>query len=48
MNLIEDCRRQADAVANYFDQLNTRMDRMAALVSYDWANEEKKHMEMAV
>jgi tRNA-dihydrouridine synthase B len=48
MNLIEDCGLQADAVANYFDQLNTRMDRMAALVSYDWVNEEKKHMEMAV
>jgi tRNA-dihydrouridine synthase B len=48
MNLIEDCGRQADAVANYFDQLNTRMDRIAALVSYDWVNEEKKHMEMAI
>jgi tRNA-dihydrouridine synthase B len=48
MNLIEDCGRQADAVANYFDQLNTRMDRIAALVSYDWVNEEKKHMEMAL
>jgi tRNA-dihydrouridine synthase B len=48
MNLIEDCRRQADAVANYFDELNTRMDRMAALVPYDRANQEKKHMEMAV
>ncbi len=48
MNLIEDCGQQADAVANYFDQLNTRMDRMAAHVSYDRVNEEKKHMEMAV
>jgi tRNA-dihydrouridine synthase B len=48
MNLIEDCRRQAGAVANYFDELNTRMDRMAALVPYDRANQEKKHMEMAV
>ncbi|MEI8028741.1 MAG: tRNA dihydrouridine synthase DusB [Comamonadaceae bacterium] len=47
MNLIEDCARQANAVANYFDQLNTRMDRMAALLPYDLANEEKKHMEMA-
>ncbi len=48
MNLIEDCARQANAVANYFDQLNTRMERMAALLPYDRANEEKKHMEMAV
>jgi tRNA-dihydrouridine synthase B len=48
MNFIEDCGRQADAVANYFDQLNTRMDRIAMVVSYDCVNEEKKHMEMAV
>ena len=48
MNRIEDCREQMAAVADFFDQLNQRMDRIGDLVPYDRPGREKKeHMEAA-
>ena len=48
MNLIEDCGQQARAVADFFDGLNERMDRIPDLASNNRAGEEEKHMETAV
>ena len=45
MNVIEDCGRQAGAVADFFDELNARMDRIPAFVSNGLKGEEEKHME---
>ena len=47
MNLIEDCGQQASAVADFFDGLNERMDRIPALVANDLASEKEKHRETA-
>ena len=44
MNLIENCAQQAKAVADFFDDLNVRMDRLpVSLVA-----ENKKHLETTV
>lgn len=48
MNLIEDCGRQAAAVAEFFDGLNDRMDRIPEVVPNGLASEEEEHMETAV
>lgn len=45
MNLMEDCERQAAAVADFFDELNGRMDRIPAFVPNDLKGEEEKNME---
>jgi tRNA-dihydrouridine synthase B len=48
INLIEDCARQASAVADYFDDLNTRMDRIPAPISCDLAGQQNNYTEAAV
>jgi tRNA-dihydrouridine synthase B len=48
MNLIEDCALQADAVAEFFDGLNVRMDRIAQVDQSGWADEKEKNMETSV
>ena len=48
MNLIEHCGQQATAVADFFDGLNDRMDRIPDVVPNDLASEEEQHMETAV
>ena len=45
MNLIEDCSQQLRVVADYFDGLNIRMDRMPALGRESRKNKEKNDME---
>ena len=45
MNLIEDCGEQALAVADFFDELSERMDRIPDVVSSDYTGEEEKQME---
>ncbi len=46
MNLIESCEQQVAAVADYFDQLNQRMDRLGDTVSYDLlGRDEEKYMD---
>lgn len=45
MNLLEDCGLQALAVADFFDELNARMDRMPASASPGLVNKNEKHME---
>lgn len=45
MNLIDDCSRQVAAVADFFDQLNQRMDRIGDAVSYDLPAGQEKYME---
>ena len=46
MNLIEDCEQQVAAVADYFDQLNQRMDRLADTVRHNLpGREEEKYMD---
>ncbi len=46
MNLIENCEQQVAAVADYFDQLNQRMDRLGDTVSYDLlGRDEEKYMD---
>jgi tRNA-dihydrouridine synthase B len=47
MNLIEDCGRQALAVADFFDELNERMDRIPDVASSEHTGEEEKQMETA-
>jgi tRNA-dihydrouridine synthase B len=47
MNLIEDCGRQAGAVAGFFDALNDRMDRLPDVVPAGRAGEEEQQMETA-
>ena len=44
MNLIENCVSQTVAVANYFDRLSERMDRIGDGVSYP-SNRPKRTME---
>ncbi len=45
MNLIEDCEQQVAAVADFFDQLNQRMDRIGDAVSYDLPGGKEKYLE---
>nr|MDP2190801.1 tRNA dihydrouridine synthase DusB [Rhodoferax sp.] len=47
MNLIENCGQQASAVADFFDQLNERMDRIPGVTPNHFASQEEKHMETA-
>lgn len=47
MNLIEDCGQQSTAVANYFDELNERMDRIECASVYEFNSESEKNMETA-
>ena len=48
MNLIEDCARQMAAVADYFDELSERMDRMPGLAGYDLVSQENNYKETTV
>src|SRR5512133_48965 len=45
MNVLEDCGLQAGAVADFFEGLNARMDRMPAGASLGWVKNNEKHME---
>ncbi|MDD5333002.1 MAG: tRNA dihydrouridine synthase DusB [Rhodoferax sp.] len=45
MNSIEDCDQQGAAVAEYFDQLNERWDRIGDVVAPDFADHEDKYVE---
>jgi len=45
MNLVEDSGLQSAAVADFFDGLNERMDRIPALVSTGMKGGEQKYME---
>jgi tRNA-dihydrouridine synthase B len=45
MNLIEDCASQARAVADFFEGLSERMDRIPAFAPGSLKGEEEKHME---
>lgn len=45
MNLIEDCGQQAAAVADFFDVLNARMDRLPVNVPPGVLKKNEKHME---
>lgn len=45
MNLINDSTQQASAVADFFDSLNERMDRLPEAVQNDFASEKEKQME---
>ena len=45
MNLLEDCGLQAEAVADFFEGLNARMDRMPAAALLGLVNKNEKHME---
>ncbi|WP_210541964.1 tRNA dihydrouridine synthase DusB [Rhodoferax sp. PAMC 29310] len=45
MNLIEDCELQSRAVADFFDDLNTRMDRMPAVLDVNLRDRQEKQME---
>ena len=47
MNLIEDCAQQSKAVANYFDELNERMDRIECAIADEFNSENEKNMEIA-
>lgn len=47
MNLIEDCGQQTRAVAEYFDDLNQRVDRMPDAVATIFAESQEKQMETA-
>lgn len=47
MNLIEDCGQQSVAVANYFDELNERMDRIECTTADEFNSENEKNMETA-
>lgn len=46
MNLLDDCQAQLRAVADYFDELGLRMDRMPAAQSLDGLGEEEQ-LELA-
>jgi tRNA-dihydrouridine synthase B len=41
MNLIEDCELQAQAVADFFDELNTHMDRMPTAAGHEIAMKQE-------
>src|SRR5450830_1098146 len=45
MNLIDDCRQQITAVADFFDGLNELTDRIPGRIQNASANEEEKQME---
>ncbi len=45
MNSIENCDQQVAAVADFFDQLNERMDRIGDVVAPDFADNEGKYVE---
>jgi tRNA-dihydrouridine synthase B len=45
MNLIEDCALQAQAVADFFDELNTHTDRMPPPAGHGLAIEQEKQSE---
>ena len=45
MNLMEDCGQQAAAVADFFDVLNARMDRLPVNVPPGVLKKNEKHME---
>ena len=45
MNLINDSTQQASAVADFFDSLNERMDRLPEAAQNDFASEKEKQME---
>ena len=45
MNLIDDSTQQASAVADFFDSLNERMDRLPEAAQNDFASEKEKQME---
>ncbi len=45
MNLLEDCDQQTQAVADFFDRLKDRMDRIPAFVSVSFIDEKVKPME---
>ncbi len=45
MNLIEDCGQQLSAVADFFDELNDRMDRIPHVVRNDLASQKEKYRE---
>ena len=47
MNMIEDCDRQVNAVADFFDGLNDRMDRIAEVVPNVLTDEKEENMETA-
>ncbi|WP_296445859.1 tRNA dihydrouridine synthase DusB [Rhodoferax sp. UBA5149] len=47
MNLIEDCGRQASAVADFFDGLNEQSDRIPKLVANSLADDKKQQRETA-
>ena len=45
MNLIEDCNQQAQAVADFFDELNTHTDRMPTAVGHGLPMKQEKLSE---
>jgi len=47
MNTLEDCRTQVQAVADFFDELGVRMDRMPAAVMHTSDTQDEEHMELA-
>lgn len=47
MNLIEDCGQQSKAVANFFDEINERMDRIECATGDEFDSEKEKNMETA-
>jgi len=47
MNAIEDCAQQLDAVAQYFDELGSRVDRMPGAVATGPADNEQEAVEAA-
>jgi tRNA-dihydrouridine synthase B len=47
MHLIEDCGQQSKAVANYFDELNERMDRIECASADEFNGENENNMETA-
>jgi tRNA-dihydrouridine synthase B len=44
MNLLDDCTQQTQAVADYFDELNQRMDRISGFANTDEPLREDSHM----
>jgi len=47
MNTLEDGYTQVQAVAEFFDELGTHMDRMPAAVADDFENRDEEQMELA-
>ena len=46
MNLIEDCELQSRAVVDYFDDLNTRMDRMPDTLEWNVRDRQEQQREV--